>query len=207
MLRGTIRFATLGVNLLRVLGSSHRRERVLFTPQNTLDYNVVFQGEGTVTNSLLVASNGYPLDLSRRSHGDLIEGPMDGFCPGGATVIGLLEVVDDGEATMNESAQRGYRRGAVRSVTVGLNRSQLVGASPNRVTLLITPPIAAGPICTISTDPELATVGNGLTLSPGRFALELTLEKHGDVVQQPLYVVASGAGTLGVAETIEVMIS
>ncbi|MBI5514245.1 MAG: hypothetical protein HY909_10780 [Deltaproteobacteria bacterium] len=203
MLRGTIRFATLGVNLQRALGSSPRREWVLFTPQNALDYNVVLQGEGTTTNSLLVASNGYPLDLSRYAHGDLIEGPIDGFCPGGATTIGLLEVVDDGDMAMNEKVEQGNRSGMVRSV--GVNCSQLFGSSPNRVTLLITPPIAAGPICTISTDPELTTVGNGLTLSPGRVALELTLEKHADVVRQLLYVVASGAGTLGVAETIEVV--
>lgn len=87
--------------------------------------------------------------------------------------------------------------------TVAVNQTTavtLVGANPDRVSLLVTPP--ASHAVTISDQPGVA-FGAGLTIFPATQALELDVHRYGSWLQKQLFAISTtGADTVGVLEGI-----
>lgn len=85
------------------------------------------------------------------------------------------------------------RSSVVRSATVTKDPRQIIGPSETRVALIITPPRNTQYAVTLSTEPDVVE-GAGLMLTMG-YAIELTIERHGDAVVRPWYAVVSGGST------------
>ncbi len=89
--------------------------------------------------------------------------------------------------------------------TVGLNNTnamQIAGPSPKRVGILFVPANAGR--YTISTE-NVITIDMGPTLQTSGPTIEITIEKHGELVQRAWYGLGSAAGATfaGVIEIFE----
>jgi hypothetical protein len=76
----------------------------------------------------------------------------------------------------------------------------VVGASMSRQALLFTGPPTG--FYTLSNESSNVTPGSGLNVFASAAPLELTREKHGDVVSKAWYAVAGAATTVAVVETV-----
>jgi hypothetical protein len=84
------------------------------------------------------------------------------------------------------------RRGTIGSVVLGTTAGLVVGGNEKRVALVFSPANAGR--YTVSPQPSPA-IDLGLTLMTNGGFLELTREKHGDVVTRPWHGVAGQANT------------
>ena len=86
------------------------------------------------------------------------------------------------------------------SVTTAI--AQLVPQATNRVGLTIGCPLTSN--VSVSTEGNAGFVsGSGINLMPNTPPWEISLEKHGDLVQKKLYVIGAAAVTIGIVETFE----
>lgn len=95
------------------------------------------------------------------------------------------------------------RQSVARSVTLNNATAALVvGPSPKRVAVLFVPGNAGR--YTIGTE-NTVTLDSGPTLQTGGPTIEITLEKHGEIVQRAWYGfgAAAGATYAGVIETFD----
>lgn len=86
------------------------------------------------------------------------------------------------------------------TLTVSSPAAQISPPGQNRVTLSFQPP-AAG-YYSVWTEPML-TLGVGFVVSPETGPVELTIERHGDIVREPWYGIASTGLNMAVVETHE----
>jgi len=80
------------------------------------------------------------------------------------------------------------------------NAPEIAGPSPRRVALLFLP--VAGTAYTVSTESGV-TLNNGLTIQQGGELLELTVERHGEIVRRAWYAIAGTSATVSFLETFE----
>lgn len=94
------------------------------------------------------------------------------------------------------------RTSIIRTVTLPSSTPapELTGPSPRRVGLLFLP--ATNVRYTVSTEPG-ATIDQGLTLQVAGELLELTLERHGEIVRRAWYGIAASSATISFLETFE----
>lgn len=91
-------------------------------------------------------------------------------------------------------------RGSTYGVTVAAAATEVVSGSEKRIALIFTGP-NAGRI-TLGNSNAI-TLDNGHTISLTSGPLELTFERHGNLVKMPWWAIASAGGTLmGVSEVL-----
>ncbi|MGM0578981.1 MAG: hypothetical protein ACQEXJ_24885 [Myxococcota bacterium] len=95
------------------------------------------------------------------------------------------------------------RIATLRTVTIGTSAAEILSTTEGRVSLLFSPPSAAGASYTIGTDSNVV-LGAGLHVAEGGAPLEIRAEVHGNITQKRLYAIASASVTVGVLETVEV---
>ncbi len=94
------------------------------------------------------------------------------------------------------------RFSSVRSCALTATKALAVPGGQDRVALVFTPPATGS--YQVGVDPGMdATDPGNLTLTLTTTPLELTLERHGEIVRLPWYAKASGVMTVGVLETVE----
>jgi len=77
---------------------------------------------------------------------------------------------------------------------------EIAGPSPRRVALLFLPSTTTN--YTVSTESGVS-LNNGLTLAQNGELLELTLERHGEIVRRAWYAIAAASTTVSFLETFE----